>query len=301
MIKNTLFFSHRKRRPNGQQQQPPQGDSISRWLGTAIPSSIPESSSWWRNQQKHLAAITDDAECGLMQLMVTITHHDRVPEMLANARRGPLARPTEVEKCEYLFTRVRKDQRRTRFDKYALEHVLSFQRRVLAIKEHFLKRNNTTPLGIVHDYFDRTESQQRGALHSHILLWLRRRLLRPEGYMPLDPVPRTAVGTEQKQRPRDQKVQPLKPEEAQEDSVYYYSECGRVVAEMTRPYVGGARYGGYDTGFLRIAGLARLLQHRTYLHNCSPSYCLKDRSSCRCSGVNRLISHHCSMLYLFLP
>ena len=47
-----------------------------------------------------------------------------------------------------------------------------FQRRVRAIKQEFLKRAAKTPLGITQDYWDRTEAQQRGALHSHILVYV---------------------------------------------------------------------------------------------------------------------------------
>ena len=70
-----------------------------------------------------------------------ITHNDHVPEMLAVIRRGPFAEPTESEKVEYLFTRVKKDRVRSDFENYALEHVLSYQRRVAATKESFMKRN----------------------------------------------------------------------------------------------------------------------------------------------------------------
>ena len=72
--------------------------------------------------------------------------------MLANLRRGPFAEPSEAEKCEYLFTRVKSAQQRPNFEDYALEHVLSYQRRVNAIKEEFMHRNKKTPLGIVQDW-----------------------------------------------------------------------------------------------------------------------------------------------------
>ena len=59
-----------------------------------------------------------------MSCMVTITHNDGVSEMLANIRRGPFSEPTEAEKCEYLFTRVKSAQQRPNFEDYALEHVI---------------------------------------------------------------------------------------------------------------------------------------------------------------------------------
>ena len=103
---------------------------------------------------------------------------------------------------EYLLGRTRKSERRPAFEKFPMEHapmaavpsriataatlspnakrsckmsvlvavVLSYQRRVAGIKKHFLGRGRTTPLGLVHDIWDRTEAQQRGALHAHILV-----------------------------------------------------------------------------------------------------------------------------------
>ena len=101
-----------------------------------------------QTHQKNLAAISCDSEMGLMQLMVTLTHHDRMPEMLAAVRRGPFAEPTAFERVEYLFSRVKKGQTIPRTDKYGLEHCLSYQRRVHAIKVNFLRRQHASPLGI---------------------------------------------------------------------------------------------------------------------------------------------------------
>ena len=49
--------------------------------------------------------MSDDSELGLMQAMVTVTHNDSCPEMLAAIRRGPFATPTEEEAIEYLLKR----------------------------------------------------------------------------------------------------------------------------------------------------------------------------------------------------
>ena len=101
----------------------------------------------------------------MMQSMVTITFNDFAPEMLASARRGPFAEPNEVERVEYLFTRLRSERTRLDHENYALEHVLSYQRRVAATKEAFMRRGKRTPLGILIDWWDRTEAQMRAALH----------------------------------------------------------------------------------------------------------------------------------------
>ncbi len=230
-------------------------------------------------QAKDLFALTEEGEMGMMQAMVTITHNDHVPEMLAAMRRGPFAKPTEEEKIEYLLTRIRTDKKKGDFEKYGFEHVLSYQRRIAATKDTFMTRNKLTPLGILTDWWDRTEAQMRAALHAHILCWFKPRETRKD-YKPVPVVPRTAPGTEQRQRPLDQKVAPLR--EKQEDNVYQHAHVGPITGEMVRPDVAGDNWGGYDVEKLRIAGLARAIQTRLpYLHSCTPLYCLKNRSACR--------------------
>ena len=49
LIKNQLFFAHRRSKRSGRaQQQPTSNDPMSSWLGTVVPSSIPESAAWWQ-------------------------------------------------------------------------------------------------------------------------------------------------------------------------------------------------------------------------------------------------------------
>ena len=71
--------------------------------------------------------------------------------MLATVRRGPFAAPTQEEKIEFLLTRMKKSDAKVAFADHALEHTLSFQRRVRFIKQDFLKRGVPTPLGITQD------------------------------------------------------------------------------------------------------------------------------------------------------
>ena len=119
----------------------------------------------------------------------------------------------------------------------------------------------------------------RAALHAHILCWYKLHK-KEDNYKPLDSIKRTAPGSEQRQRPRDQNVEPLK--EPQADNVYQHAHVGHINGEMVRPDVSGDRWGGYDFEKLRIAGLARAVQTRLpYLHSCTPLYCLKNRSACR--------------------
>ena len=93
-------------------------------------------------------------------------HNNRSAEILAVVRRGPFAQPTDTEQLEYLFTRVPKQDSRKDFEKHSLEHVLSFQRRVLNTKRVFMHRGQPTPLGVVEDYWDRTEAGRN--MYSHL-------------------------------------------------------------------------------------------------------------------------------------
>ena len=68
--------------------------------------------------------------------------------MLSTVRRGPFATSTQEERIEFLLTRMRKQDCKVAFADHALEHVLSFQRRCQSIKQEFLRRGASTPLGI---------------------------------------------------------------------------------------------------------------------------------------------------------
>ena len=213
-----------------------------------------------------------------MQSMVTITHNNRCAEMLAAVRRGPFAFPTQEERIEYLLARTRKSSCAVAFAEHALEHTLSFQRRVRSIKRDFLKRGTATPLGITQDYWDRTEAQQRGALHAHILVWYQKRRA-ARNWQALPPIPRVVKGRGPKQRGLGLPAAHVPPpqRQAQHDSCYQLAEMGRVSAEMPRPTVTPGDFGGYDVEMLRMGALARFVLIRLkYLHVCSPVYCLKD-------------------------
>lgn len=187
--------------------------------------------------------------------------------------------------------RKRRDAQRPRFEHHSLEHVLSFQRRVHALKKHFFRRGEKTPLGRLRDWWDRTEAQMRAALHAHILCWFARRdvaardarLCREDRlYTPLPPVERTAPGVGPKQRPAAQRANWAKYQHV-EDNLYHSFEMGRVTAEMFRPHVEALAlsFPRWDADTLQMAGLVRAVQSRLYLHSCSPKYCLKNRTTCR--------------------
>ena len=126
IIKNDLFnINMRNRRRDKSASSGDDPDGFTRNVGTAIPQNIPESSAWWKMQAKDLFALTEEGEMGMMQSMVTITHNDYVPELLASVRRGPFANPTESEMVEYLLTRVKADRHRPKFEDFALEHAMS--------------------------------------------------------------------------------------------------------------------------------------------------------------------------------
>ena len=282
-IISELFFREQHRRKVEKRfMDTGEKDHIKRLFGTVVPSSIIESTEWWRMQQKNLFAISDQAELGVMNQMVTLTTNDAFPELVATIQRGPGAVANESEQLEFLTTRKRAP--RAPAEKHSLESVICYQRRVAAIKAEFFTRGKPTPLGEIRDSWDRTEAQKRGALHQHILVWYLPRELHPE-YTPLRPVQRTVKGNDSKQRHRSHVVEPLPANQYQEDQCYHTHKIARVVAEMTRPSVKmgaeGPRWGGHCVYSLRFAGLARCFQARFLIHQCTSRYCLLNRNSCR--------------------
>ena len=111
----------------------------------------------------------DDHELGQMTHMVTVTQNDLAPELIAHARRGPCAVPTQEEKFAYLLTRRAPSDRRPNIQEDATAAVLSYQRRMHSVKQNFLVRHKRTPLGVCVAYWDRTGAQTRDALHGHVL------------------------------------------------------------------------------------------------------------------------------------
>ena len=122
-------------------------------------------------------------------------------------------------------------------------------------------------------------------MHSHILLWHeKRKLEKYANYSALPGITRTAPGHDCRQRPKSQHVPDLK--EYQEDNIYFHHRVARIWAECVRPDLRSddenpKPWGGLDYVNLRFAGLARAVQSRIYLHQCSLRYCLHNRSSCR--------------------
>jgi len=70
-----LFFKNKKQREQGRPGATAVADEdpYKRLFGTAQPADIPESSEWWKRQQRDLFAMSDDGELGLMQTMTTVT------------------------------------------------------------------------------------------------------------------------------------------------------------------------------------------------------------------------------------
>ena len=96
-------------------------------------------------------------------LLRTISHNDNCAEQLAAIRRGPGAQPEEEEFIEYLLSRKKRSQERPPCEHYAFEHVLSYQRRVNATKNIFMRRGSTTPLGCIRDWWDRTACRRKAS------------------------------------------------------------------------------------------------------------------------------------------
>ena len=155
IITRELFFRNWSSRHRGVKSasDPKAADNITRLFGTVMPSSIPESTAWWRNQQKELFALSDDSENGLMQTMLTVTLNDSSPELAACIRRGPFAIPDEHEMVEYLLNGKRTI--RAPAEKHGVYHVIAYQRRLHQIKAKFFARASDTPSGLLKDWWDR--------------------------------------------------------------------------------------------------------------------------------------------------
>ena len=202
--------------------------------------------------------------------MITVTQKDLAPELVAHARRGPCAVPTPEEKFAYLLTRRAPSDRRPNIQEDATAAVLSYQRRLLSVKQNFLVRHKRTPLGVTVAYWDRIEAQTRQALHGHVLTWSKRRMISGTEY-----VPRPTI-TEQQARRWDASQQANM---NAEDDVYYRTETARVHAELVRLDLSVALRHPRET--LLWAFLCRAVQTLLYIHACTPIYCLKSRALCR--------------------
>ena len=67
-------------------------------------------------------------------------------------RRGPFAIPDDTEMVEYLLSRKRII--RAPAEQHGVYHVLSYQRRLNALKNEFFARHDVTPLGRLMDWWD---------------------------------------------------------------------------------------------------------------------------------------------------
>ena len=276
LIKSELFFKERGRRKRTAAEaglpdhhdtsENPTGDVFSHLFGRIEPRNIPESGAWWRSRQRELLAICQPHELEIMSGMVRITQNDKSPELLANARRGPCAKPTESEMMEHLLLHDKqKKNKMPNITKDALVATLSFQRRTHAFKQRFLTQNHCTPLGVPTDYWDRTEAQTRQALHSHIPFWIKRRK-----------ITHTRVTSDESLQGAT-RLEPARDDVNTEDTMYRHFEMARVHAELIRPD-GFARWSRQE---LLWAFLLRSIQTQMYLHFCFLAYCLKGRSTCR--------------------
>ena len=110
--------------------------------GRVDPKHIPEGGSWWKARQTELMAVSDDHELGQMTSMVAITQNDLAPELIAHARRGPCSVPTQEEKFAYFLSRRSPSDRRPNIQEDSTAAVLSYQQRMLSVKQNFLVRRH---------------------------------------------------------------------------------------------------------------------------------------------------------------
>ena len=111
----------------GSEDTPPrERDAYAMLFGRVDPRHIPESGSWWKGRQNELVSVSDDHEHGQMTSMVTVTQNDLAPELIAHARRGPCAVPTQEKKFAYLLTRRAPSDKRPNIQEDATAAVLFY-------------------------------------------------------------------------------------------------------------------------------------------------------------------------------
>ena len=76
LIKKDLFQMNARRK--SKDDLPASAGPMAMHFGTAVPKNVPESSAWWKQHQKDLFAITDEAEEGLMSCMVTRSNDNSI-------------------------------------------------------------------------------------------------------------------------------------------------------------------------------------------------------------------------------
>jgi hypothetical protein len=173
-----------------------QDDNLAQRYGTSVPAGIVNSEPYWKARQADLACVEKqnrDAD-----YMITITQNDMAPELLAAIRNGPGAGASVDDMVQYLIENVDgcdvADIAATRAAGESMMRRLERSRKKSANKRKresvghpvmttlcFFKRYHAFVAALktdgllrqTEDYWARIEFQNRGALHVHILLWLR--------------------------------------------------------------------------------------------------------------------------------
>ncbi|CAF0707230.1 unnamed protein product, partial [Brachionus calyciflorus] len=115
--------------------------------GNCVPRSITGSKSYWSSKYYDLISIINNK--GLPSLFVTLTANDSWPELkkILSTKKNKSSIFNPVEVSEFFFHRL------------------------YAVMEEIKSKNGI--FGEVRHYWSRIECQNRGALHAHILLWLK--------------------------------------------------------------------------------------------------------------------------------
>ena len=105
------------------------------------------------------------------------------------------------------------------------------------------------------------------ALHSHTLVWCKKKTP-ANAWTRLDALPRSAPGSESRQRLPTFKVDKLK--DFQWDTVCQRTELGEISAEMVRADVSGSNWAGHTWETLRVCGFGRSILRNACVHTCTP-------------------------------
>ena len=140
--------------------------------GFRVPPNIKGTKGFWN--RKFLNLLSYSENLGMPSLFLTLTQNDNWGELQRCIRDGYCQK--KQGEVQYLFNL--QEQKKVGMTRPAIKHgveaVVAFERRFHLFKKTFLKKGKLGPLGEVSDFWWRREYQGRGAVHVHMVIWIKK-------------------------------------------------------------------------------------------------------------------------------
>ena len=132
-------------------------------LGNIVPATITGSRSNWNSKLLDLLALS--RKLGKPTFFITLTQNDNWPEIQNHIINGPGHEQPEIDiDSEFELNDIHPSR------EFSVETVTAYSNRLKLFKKEVI-RNPNGPLGRVIDWWHRKESQSRGAIHNHMVVW----------------------------------------------------------------------------------------------------------------------------------